>query len=112
MYLQGDIVKVPFLYTDNTGSKSRPAVIISNRLVNTSNDVICAQITAKPRNDQFTLKIENQDLDIPLPCPSQVRCHKIFIVDAKLIEKKISHLKQDKFSELINKISALIKPLP
>jgi mRNA interferase MazF len=53
-YKQGDIVFVPFPFSDDTGSKFRPAIVISNNRVNNSLDIILAQITAKPRNDEFT----------------------------------------------------------
>lgn len=66
MYKQGDIVKVPFLFSDDRGSKPRPAVIISNINVNNTNDVIMAQITAKPRKDNFSFHLNPEGLEINL----------------------------------------------
>jgi len=37
MYDQGDIVLLPFPYSDLTGSKQRPALIISNEKFNKTN---------------------------------------------------------------------------
>ncbi len=111
MYKQGDIVKVPFPFSDNTGSKSRPAIIKSNYIVNGTEDVILAQITSKPRSDNFSFPLNPVDLDTPLPNVSQIRCHKIFIVKKDLIVKKISHLKIEKQHELFQKIKKLIEPL-
>ena len=53
-YNQGDIVLVPFPFTLGTSSKPRPAIVVSNSIVNKTQDVILAQITSKPRKDEFT----------------------------------------------------------
>ena len=108
MYRQGDIVKVPFPLSDDTGSKVRPAIIISNKAVNDTQDVVMAQITAKPRNDAFSFFLKNEDMDTPLPCPSQVRCHKITVIQKTKIIKHISRLKVEKQRELLAKITALL----
>jgi mRNA interferase MazF len=108
-YKQGDIVRIPFPFSDDTGSKPRPAVIISNSRVNNSYDVIVAQITAKPRNDEFTFKIEDKDVDIPLLKPSQIRCHKILVAQKDRIINVISHLKLHKQKELYKKITEILQ---
>jgi mRNA-degrading endonuclease toxin of MazEF toxin-antitoxin module len=110
MYQQGDIVKVPFLYTDHTGSKPRPAIIISNEIVNRTDDVIMAQITSVQHNDAFTFHLNTEDLEKPLMNKCQVRCHKIFIVNKKLIIKPLSHLKSEKQTELFQKICSVLLP--
>jgi len=54
-YNQGDIVLLPFPFSNNTGSKKRPAVIILNAKVNSTKDIILAQITSNARADDFHL---------------------------------------------------------
>ena len=112
MYKQGDIVKVPFPFSDNRGSKPRPAIIISNSSVNKTQDVIMAQITAKPRKDEFSYNLNPEDLESPLPNPCQVRCHKIFIIEKKLIIKKLSYLSEEKQYELYKIITGKLAPEP
>lgn len=79
-YEQGDIVLVPFPFTMGTSSKPRPAIVVSNSIVNKTQDVILAQIISKPRNDSFTYVLKNDKLTQSLNLKSQVRCHKIFII--------------------------------
>jgi mRNA interferase MazF len=46
----GDVVLVPFPFTDQTASKKRPAVIVSNRAYNTARlDIIVMAITSQRR---------------------------------------------------------------
>lgn len=60
---QGTIVLVPFPFSDNPAiSKKRPAIIISNSLVNSGQDVMLAAITSQIRNDKFSFLLDNQDL--------------------------------------------------
>jgi len=46
-YSQGDIIWVDFPFTDGFQSKPRPALIISNKIVNDTGDYIHLQITSK-----------------------------------------------------------------
>jgi|25_taG_2_1085351.scaffolds.fasta_scaffold02435_6 mRNA interferase MazF len=107
-YNQGDIVLVPFPFTMGTSSKVRPAIIVSNSKVNNTQDVILAQITSKPRRDQFSYLLENSNLSNSLNLTSQVRCHKIFVVHKTLIQKTISSLNQEGISELRTKIISFL----
>jgi mRNA interferase MazF len=113
-YDQGDIVKIPFPFSDDTGAKSRPAVIISNSKLDCLNDLIFIQITSVPRQDAFSFPLSADDLSIPFPPalgkPCQARCHRISAIENKKIEKKIAKLKPEKLRELIDKVYCLIEP--
>ena len=46
----GDIVLVPFPFTDQTASKQRPAVVVSNRAYNAARpDVVVMAVTSQLR---------------------------------------------------------------
>ena len=108
---QGDIVIVEFPFTTNLSSKVRPAIVVSNDLVNTSQDVILAQITSKPRIDVFTFKLESTALSIPLKntLESQVRCHKLFVAEKTKILQVVSNLNKTQRELLLKKIVALLE---
>ncbi|HAL82821.1 MAG TPA: hypothetical protein DCO83_11770 [Mucilaginibacter sp.] len=44
MYYQGDVVLVPFPFTDQSGGTKRPALVISGTRMNKTADVILVQI--------------------------------------------------------------------
>ena len=101
---QGDIVIVPFPFSDLKQSKYRPAVIVSTSVVNKTHDVILAQITSQNYTDEFSFIIEQKHLSSPLEKISQVRCHKIVTLDKSLILKKVSAFHPENKKQLLNKI--------
>lgn len=110
-YKQGDIVLVPFPFTDLSGTKSRPAIVVSNRLVNNSDDIILAEITTQPISGPLGLKISNADVSIPFKPPHNsmnVYCKKITILHKKLIKKRITRLSStEKLDEMLGIISSM-----
>jgi mRNA interferase MazF len=109
-YKKGDIVKMPYPYSDDfSQSKIRPAIIISNEISNNlDSDYLVAQITSSIRRTPFSFMLDNRDLTNPLPLNSEVRCNKITTVRQNLILSKISSLKIEKQEELSEKIYTCI----
>lgn len=108
-YSKGDIVLIPFPFTDLKNSKLRPAIVISNSYVNKTNDLILAQITSINNEDFFSFAIRDIDVTKPLKGYSEIRLHKIFTGSKMIITKKISFLKPDKQEELLIQITNLLK---
>lgn len=100
---QGDIVQVPFPYSDLSGSKKRPVIIISNQKVNKSMNVICCVISTKPHKDDILIK-ENDLEGNQLPFTSYFKPHMIFTVNKNLIIKKLAKSKKECFNKLKEKI--------
>jgi mRNA interferase MazF len=89
-------------------NKVRPAIIISNDTVNKTQDCLFAAITSQIKNDNFSFKLDQNDLTIPLQKDCEVRIHKIFTGHQKLIKKSISNLNTNKQKELANLIKKLL----
>lgn len=100
---------VPVPFTNQRGTKRRPALVISNDDVHKTGDVLVVQVTSQFHNDILTESIQNIDLTKPLPKQSYIRCHKIFIIDKNLIIGKISSLKRAKYQQVIEKIMEIIR---
>ncbi|MCI0618048.1 type II toxin-antitoxin system PemK/MazF family toxin [bacterium] len=103
-YKQGEIVLVPFPYSDLSGSKKRPVLVVSNDLYNTSfPDIVVAVITSKiGKSDVYSLSLESKDLEIgQLPEPSLIRAHKLFTIDQSRILKRFSTLGEAKLRETL-----------
>lgn len=110
-YKKGDIVIINFPFTDLTSTKKRPALIISNDVVNQTGDYLLVQITSKARKDNLTLPIQPSDFDKnkPLPLNSFIRLHKIFLLNESLVISKVASIKPKFLDQVINKIVPLIK---
>ncbi len=108
-FRQGDIVIVPFPFSDGQLSKSRPAVVISGERVNNTRDIILAQISSTSRSDEFSFFIDENRITVSLRKKSQVRVHKIFVMEKMLVKKKISQLTDLAKNELLVKVKNLFE---
>ena len=102
-YSQGDIVLLPYPYTDLSDTKKRPVVIISKDSINKQNFIV-AKITSVIRNDKFSFAIKPIDIDIKLRRRSEVRTNEVFTVHKSLIIKKITSFKKESIRHLTDKI--------
>ena len=101
--LKGDIVILPFPFTDKTQYKKRPALILSSP--DPDGDLISCEITSKNKADGFCLPIDSSDyLQGNLRMKSFIRPNKLFTVNENFIINKIASLKSDKSNEVIDKI--------
>jgi mRNA interferase MazF len=101
MFRQRDIVLTIFPYTDLSGSKLRPALIVSSDSVNVSSDFVCLQITSKMFDDAFFMKIDSGMLTQRMLLDSGIRLQKIFTLNQKLIDRKISEMKPESFKSVV-----------
>lgn len=100
MYNQKDIVLIPFPYTDLTGIKKRPALIISNSTINVKQDRICCLITSNPSKEGILLT-ERCFAQGKLPFKSWVKPHRIFTIHERIIEKKLCTLTNQGYDAIL-----------
>jgi mRNA interferase MazF len=110
-YSQGDIVLVPFPFTDNISSKKRPAIIISNSIVNKTADVTLLMMTTVHIEEDFGIEFSDSHLKKPLDTfkTMYAHCRKIAVLEKSLIFKKISSFKDKaKLEEILDKVHSTI----
>ena len=107
MYDQGDIVLIPFPYSDLSANEQRPALIISNHLLNKTEDRICCLITRNSRKEDLQIRKENFKSGT-LPFKSFVRPHRIFTVHHKIIKKKLCTINDFFHNEVTLKLNRYI----
>jgi mRNA interferase MazF len=106
-FIKGDVVVVPFPFSDLTNAKRRPALVIANL---TGNDVILCQITSKNLSDSYSITITENDFSSgSLNQTSNIRPNKLFTADAKIIIYKIGQLKSGKMQEITKKIISILE---
>ena len=105
-FIKGDIVVVPFPFSDLTGKRRRPALVITNLK---GDDLILCQITAT-RSDQYSISLTDTDFKKgSLKRDSFIRPNKIFTADIHIIIRKIGNIKKEKIREVIDRIIQIIK---
>jgi mRNA interferase MazF len=107
----GDVVIIPFPYSDLSQSKRRPALVLAG--VGRGDFVLC-QITSKQYDDPHALSLNESDfLSGSLRRDSFIRIGKLFTANKTLIAGIAGHLESAKIAEaiehLIEMLSACLK---
>lgn len=108
MYEQREIVLVPFPYTDLSISKLRPALIISNKRLNNSEDRICCLVTSKPSGENILLRKNDFEFG-KLPFKSWVKPQRVFSVNARIIQKSLCKVDKKFHSRILKEIHSFIR---
>lgn len=107
---QRSVILVPFPYTDLSGAKKRPALVISSLEFNAKNeDVICCLITSNPEDRQHSIKITNKDMENGhLEFDSKVKPYRIFTIHKRLVYKILGLLNLTKSELIVEEINKII----
>ena len=104
---QGDIVLIPFPYSNLITIKRRPVLIISNdRHNNPNRDIICCSITSSKKFFYKGFLVDNKDLKSGnLDYSSIIIPSKIFTILQNKIIKRLGKLNTNKLKEVIKSLS-------
>lgn len=101
-FVKGDVVVVPFPFSDLTEAKRRPALVLAEL---DGEDRIPCQITSQQFMDRYAVPIDESDFEEgSLRKTSIVRPNRIFTADRKIILYRAGHLKSDKINEIMTRI--------
>ncbi len=106
-FVKGDVVVVPFPFSDLSQSKRRPTIVLSAL---DGNDVILCQITSKQTFDQYTIELNENDFQIGnLSQQSNIRPNRIFTIESSLILYRIGKLNEEKLNRVIEKVIHILR---
>lgn len=106
-FVKGDIVVIPFPFSDLSASKKRPALIVASL---DGNDCILAQITSIERFDSYALSLVDKDFVTgKLPHESNIRPNKLFTADKSIIAYKTWQVKKIKQKEVEDTLIKIFK---
>ena len=109
---RGDVVLVPFPFTDLTTQKQRPGLIISSKSFNDSSaDAILLAITSQvptelPQTD-YRLSVDEQKT-AGLPKPSVVKAAKVVTLSQALIRKSLGRLPVETVDQIVRKLVSVM----
>ncbi len=109
-FVRGDVVVLPFPFSDLTQAKRRPAIIIAEL---EGDDRILCQITSQHSDDAYSIQINDIDFDEgSLRRVSNVRPNRIFTADSSIILYRAGHLKADKVQSIIESVIKILRQYP
>lgn len=112
----GDIVLVPFPFTDQTASKVRPAVVLADVQFGQEADLVLACITSntdKPFPHDVPIADGHQEFrKTGLKHSSLIRTHKMVGLQKSLIHRRLGALGGSHVQELKNKLVSLLSLNP
>ena len=104
----GEIVLVPFPFSDLSQSKLRPALVLCDV---GRGDFVLAQITSKPYGDPDAILVNNADLATgSLRFDSFVRPGKLFTANTSLFVSVVAELHPGKFGSIIDAVIDQFRP--
>jgi len=103
----GDVVVVPFPFSDLTSQKVRPALVL--RPVQ-KQDVITVQISSRPYADPNAVPLAAESFAVGgLPVASYVQTAKLFTLNASLVKRTAGTVRPDLLQAVADRVVALIR---
>ena len=99
-FAQGDIVVVPFPYTDRQTEKRRPALIISNGKITHQHGLIWLAMITSADNQRWEHDIAVEGKHTGLSSPSVIRVAKLATIDASRIIRVAGKLNPETFDRV------------
>ena len=105
-FIKGDVVVIPFPFSDLSGSKRRPALVLADL---PGDDIILCQITSLHSKDSFALPLSPKDFTTgSLPLDSFIRPTRIFTAEKTIIIRKAGNIKSELHKKVIEKLISLL----
>ncbi|MEX0268597.1 type II toxin-antitoxin system PemK/MazF family toxin [Leptolyngbyaceae cyanobacterium UHCC 1019] len=106
-FIKGDVVVVPFPFSDLSQAKRRPALVVA---VLSGDDLILCQITSQTVRDSYAITITTEDFSSGnLKQDSNVRPNRLFTADRQIILSTVGQLKPEKLDEVIDKLIDILR---
>jgi mRNA interferase MazF len=106
LLVKGDVVVVPFPFSDLSQSKRRPALVIATL---EGDDLILCQITSRSNRDKYSISLDSDDFESgDLKRPSNARPNRIFTADNHIVLYKVGKLTKEKLQIITEKIIEII----
>ena len=97
-FVKGEVVVVPFSFSDLSDSKNRPCLVIAEL---SGIDIIICEITSQSRKDVDAISLKQKDFqEGNLNIDSWIRPNKLLTLESSMIKYKIGKLKKEKIKQV------------
>jgi mRNA interferase MazF len=106
-FVKGDVVVVPFPFSNLSQAKRRPALVVVDL---EGDDIILCQITSQLNKDNYSIIVNENDFKQGnLKQLSNIRPNRIFTADTSIILYKVGTLNGRMIDRVIDKIIELVR---
>lgn len=108
---QKDLVLLPYPFSNLESEKLRPALVISNNLINkNSDDCILLPLTSVIKKELYSIIIDSKDLEEGrLLKTSRIKTDRVFSIEKRLIKMKMGKINQNTFERVKKEFYSLIQ---
>ncbi len=107
---QGDVVKVPFPYTDKATRQSRPALVVSAPVLQRDHNLIWVVMITSAENRAWTHDVAISSLPrAGLPAPSVIRTAKIATIDAS-DATRLGTINEAQLTQVLDRMAQTLEP--
>lgn len=102
-FVRGEVVVVPFPFSDLTDTKRRPALVVAQL---EGNDLVLCQITSVNRGDKYAVSLAELDFvagslkHLSFICPNR-----IFTAESSIVIRSIGHISEGKLAQVLEVIA-------
>lgn len=105
-FMKGDVVVIPFPFSDLSFSKRRPALVVAQLQ---GNDIILCQITSKKVYDEYAVPLLGSDFEeAKLYQDSNIRPNRLFTADENIVIYKAGKVFEYKLRTVTEKIIEIL----
>ncbi|MBI4717015.1 MAG: type II toxin-antitoxin system PemK/MazF family toxin [Planctomycetes bacterium] len=104
--VRGDVVVVPFPFSDLSAAKRRPALVVSSP----GGDLILCQITSQSVRDGYAVPLGEPDFATgALKHESNIRPNRLFTAAEQIVLYRVGQLKREKMLAVTDAIIRILK---
>ncbi len=105
--VRGDIVVVPFPFSDLTQAKRRPALVLAEL---EGADLILCQITSRAVSDGYAVSLSDADfVNGGLKHESNIRPNRIFTADNAIVLYRVGSVARAKLTEVVDRVVTILR---
>jgi mRNA interferase MazF len=103
----GDVVVVPFPFTDLTTQKVRPALVLATL---DRGDVLLCQVTSKPNTHRHAIRVEQPDFsEGGLPRQSSILPQRLVTASSGIVRRRAGKISEGKLSEIRHAVCQVVR---
>ena len=107
-FVKGDVVVLPFPFSDLSASKKHPALVIAT--LQPHDDLILCMITSRTTKDESAVALTRHDFTSGgLPSESNVRPNRLFTADSAIVIRTAGRISATKVEAVVGEILRIIQ---